>query len=387
MLNAARQHAHLVTQVVPSPFGLKGHDVMKELIAGGYLGELREVQVCQLQRRPGRSRLRRCPGGRTRPCPASTCSRWASSTRRCCAGCRRRSRCRPRSTPTSPRASIRQSGVRRPVGTPDSVQVLAVWRTAARATLPPQRRDAVRPDRRHSACSAATACCTTTCSPTASAAPAGSRGHAPLRADGAGRDRDPAEQGAGLDGRGRFHRRHPRGPAGRVHDFEAGVAYMEFTEAVARHRRDGRGDRLAVTGVRCRGPGMRQDFRLSARVAQSSAESSASSGASCSTRITPCFFKLCGRLRSENSCPHRRRFLPGAPPFYAARTCALGGLLIGTADHHKSLLGSCAHPGGPFGHFVDHVFRQFIAGIFAEPLQDFPTLQALRDRLEHGVAA
>src|SRR6266852_3970146 len=46
MLTVARQHALLVTQVVPSPFGLKGHDVMKQLIADGYLGELREVQVC-----------------------------------------------------------------------------------------------------------------------------------------------------------------------------------------------------------------------------------------------------------------------------------------------------------------------------------------------------
>src|SRR5262249_49941523 len=34
MLEAARRHPNLVTQVVPSPFGLKGHDVMAELIAG-----------------------------------------------------------------------------------------------------------------------------------------------------------------------------------------------------------------------------------------------------------------------------------------------------------------------------------------------------------------
>src|SRR5262245_61473987 len=38
MLGAARKHSHLVTQVVPSPFGLKGHHVMKDLIDGGYLG-------------------------------------------------------------------------------------------------------------------------------------------------------------------------------------------------------------------------------------------------------------------------------------------------------------------------------------------------------------
>src|SRR5713101_3185157 len=45
MLAASRKHAGLVTQVVPSPYGLKGHDVMKDLIQAGFLGELREVYV------------------------------------------------------------------------------------------------------------------------------------------------------------------------------------------------------------------------------------------------------------------------------------------------------------------------------------------------------
>src|SRR5262249_40130145 len=45
MLAAARRQPQLVTQIVPSPFGLKGHAIMKELIAGGFLGELREVHV------------------------------------------------------------------------------------------------------------------------------------------------------------------------------------------------------------------------------------------------------------------------------------------------------------------------------------------------------
>src|ERR1700730_5038786 len=45
VLAAARKHPKLVTQVVPSPFGLAGHEVMVELIQGGFLGELREVQV------------------------------------------------------------------------------------------------------------------------------------------------------------------------------------------------------------------------------------------------------------------------------------------------------------------------------------------------------
>src|SRR5437868_2192903 len=45
MLAASRKYSNLVTQVVPSPYGLKGHDVMAELLGGGFLGELREVFV------------------------------------------------------------------------------------------------------------------------------------------------------------------------------------------------------------------------------------------------------------------------------------------------------------------------------------------------------
>src|SRR5947208_14530409 len=40
MLVAARRHPGLVTQVVPSPFGLKGQQVVQELLEGGFLGEL-----------------------------------------------------------------------------------------------------------------------------------------------------------------------------------------------------------------------------------------------------------------------------------------------------------------------------------------------------------
>ena len=45
MLDAAHRHLELVTQIVPSPFGLKGDRTMKRLIGGGFLGELREVHV------------------------------------------------------------------------------------------------------------------------------------------------------------------------------------------------------------------------------------------------------------------------------------------------------------------------------------------------------
>lgn len=45
MHEASRQNPHLVCQLVPSPFGLGVHSTVKELIGGGYLGQLREVVV------------------------------------------------------------------------------------------------------------------------------------------------------------------------------------------------------------------------------------------------------------------------------------------------------------------------------------------------------
>jgi len=45
MLQASQARPDLVTQIVPSPFGLRVHQVVKELLAEGFLGELREVVV------------------------------------------------------------------------------------------------------------------------------------------------------------------------------------------------------------------------------------------------------------------------------------------------------------------------------------------------------
>jgi len=45
MLAAARRHERLVCQIVPSPYGLRGNEVMLERLQGGYLGDLREVHV------------------------------------------------------------------------------------------------------------------------------------------------------------------------------------------------------------------------------------------------------------------------------------------------------------------------------------------------------
>src|SRR5437868_4754049 len=45
MLAASRAAPKVVAQVVPSPFGLAGDGVVRELIAAGFIGELREVEV------------------------------------------------------------------------------------------------------------------------------------------------------------------------------------------------------------------------------------------------------------------------------------------------------------------------------------------------------
>src|SRR5438552_4402934 len=133
MLAAARVHPDLVTQVVPSPFGFKGHDVMLELIDGGYIGELREVQVCGMN-----AALADAASPLSWRQDASlsgyimlslgivheTLLRWVPPPVRVSAQVHAHvaSRIDP------------ESGVRRPLGTPDSVQVLAVLADGARAT-------------------------------------------------------------------------------------------------------------------------------------------------------------------------------------------------------------------------------------------------------------
>ena len=45
MLAAAQAHPQQVAQIVPSPFGLKGDAVMRDLLEQGFLGELREAHL------------------------------------------------------------------------------------------------------------------------------------------------------------------------------------------------------------------------------------------------------------------------------------------------------------------------------------------------------
>ncbi|MCI0685594.1 MAG: Gfo/Idh/MocA family oxidoreductase [Gemmataceae bacterium] len=133
MLHAARAHPELVTQVVPSPFGLAGHEVMRELLDAGFLGELREVHV------------RGCNASLA---DAATPLSWRQDTmlsgyNMLALGILHETVLRWTPPPVRVLAQVHahiasridpQSGVRRPVGTPDSVQVLAVLANGARAS-------------------------------------------------------------------------------------------------------------------------------------------------------------------------------------------------------------------------------------------------------------
>jgi predicted dehydrogenase len=132
MLAAARKHPQLVTQVVPSPYGLKGHEVMSELLEGGYLGHLREAYVYSFTNSladpvaPLSWRQDVALSGfnmLTLGIIHETLLRWAPPPVRVLAQVHAfiASRIDP------------ESGVRRPVGTPDSIQVLAILENGARA--------------------------------------------------------------------------------------------------------------------------------------------------------------------------------------------------------------------------------------------------------------
>src|SRR5207245_7740428 len=115
------------------PFGLKGHDVIRELIDEGFLGELREVHVHHYSdaladhAAPLSWRQDSALSGfnmLTLGILHETLLRWAPAPVRVLAQAHAfiASRIDP------------ESGVRRPVGTPDSVQVLAVSENRARTS-------------------------------------------------------------------------------------------------------------------------------------------------------------------------------------------------------------------------------------------------------------
>ena len=108
MLEASRKHPDLIAQVVPSPYGLKGDAVVRDLVASGFLGELREVQVYSF--------------GGVLADPATPLS-WRQDAalsgvnmlnlgilhEALMRGCRRRCACWPRRTPSRRRASTHRA--------------------------------------------------------------------------------------------------------------------------------------------------------------------------------------------------------------------------------------------------------------------------------------
>jgi predicted dehydrogenase len=133
MLEASRRHPKVVTQIVPSPFGLKGDAVVRELIDSGYLGRLCEVQVTFLNpaladpAAPLSWRQDAALSGYnalTLGIVHETVQRWVPRPVRVMA----------QAHAFIPSRIDPESGVRRPVGTPDHLQVLAVLEGGARAS-------------------------------------------------------------------------------------------------------------------------------------------------------------------------------------------------------------------------------------------------------------
>jgi len=231
MLAAARRYPKLVAQIVPSPYGLKANEVIIELMRAGYLGELREVQVVHFS---------------AALADAATALSWRqdamlSGYNMLTLGILHETVARWTPPPARVTAQVHafipsridpQSGVRRPVGTPDSVQVLAVLEGGARAVY-------------HFS----------------GVTPVGQRMDVQLLGtDGAlhydilrdrlyGATRSgrqdmqeipiPAEKARDWRVEADFVESIRRGTPVGLTDFATGVAYMEFTEAVARSARQG----------------------------------------------------------------------------------------------------------------------------------------------------
>lgn len=132
MLAASAARPDLVCQIVPSPLGFKAHRVVKEMIDGGFLGELREVvalgtndALADAELPMGWRQVHELSGLNmlTLGILHETLVRWAPDPVRVVAQLHA----------FVPERSDPATGVRRRVGTPDSVQVLAVLEGGARA--------------------------------------------------------------------------------------------------------------------------------------------------------------------------------------------------------------------------------------------------------------
>jgi predicted dehydrogenase len=125
MLAASQRHPELVTQIVPSPYGLHGHRVIQELIQSGFLGQLRELHAFGMNAHladpasPLSWRQDAALSGYNMLSLGilyETICRWVAPAVRVLA----------QAHAFIPTRVDPASGVRKPVGTPDSVQVLTV---------------------------------------------------------------------------------------------------------------------------------------------------------------------------------------------------------------------------------------------------------------------
>lgn len=237
MYEAAQKSPHLVAQVVPSPFGLKGDAVMRELIADGFLGDLREVQVFSFNAALAD--------------PASPLS-WRqdaalSGYNMLNLGILHETLLRWTPAPVRVQGQIHahiparidpESGVRRTVGTPDSVQVLAALSSGARvsyhlSSVTPIGQamgihlygtdGAVQVDLLNDRIRGANR----------------RTGKNTLRAEELPEITIPSEKAGGWRVEADFVDSIREGKPVRFTDFATGVQYMEFTEAVARSAEEG----------------------------------------------------------------------------------------------------------------------------------------------------
>jgi predicted dehydrogenase len=237
MLAAARRYPRLVVQIVPSPYGLRGDAIMRELLAEGFLGELREVHAFS---RTGALADPAAPLSWRQDAALSGVNmltlgivheallRWVPPPVRVLA----------QAHAFTPERIDPESGVRRAVGTPDSVQVLTVLENGARASyhfsgVTPFGQGAgihlygtdgvlyydLTDDRIHGASRL--------------------RGASPASAESFKEIPIPPDKARVWQVESDFVDSIRLGTPVRLTNFETGVSYMDFTEAVARSARTG----------------------------------------------------------------------------------------------------------------------------------------------------
>jgi predicted dehydrogenase len=237
MFAASRKHPKLVAQIVPSPFGLKGDAVMRDLLASGYVGELREVRVVGMngaladQAAPLSWRQDGVLSGvnmLTLGIVHETLMRWAPRPVRVMA----------QAHAFIPTRLDPDGGFRRAVETPDSVQAVAVLEGGARAVYQFSGVTPFGQEMSNRLCGAdgvlhydltADRIFGSSRRDGPSSAAVQEMKEVPIPQDKAGGWRVEAD----------FVESIRTGAPVRLTDFASGVAYMEFTEAVALSAREG----------------------------------------------------------------------------------------------------------------------------------------------------